>query len=64
MKKIYRHRAILTASWVELIDKHKFVQVVFDEGSKTFVVHVSALKVLVLIFTICFMREPLLAALK
>ncbi len=37
--------ALLTTSWVELIDKKKFAKAAINENSKTFVVHLSALHV-------------------
>ncbi len=37
--------ALPTTSWVKLIDKREFAKAALDENSKTFVVHVAALKV-------------------
>ena len=36
--------ALSTTRWEELIDKHKFAKSVLNKNSKTFVVHVAALK--------------------
>ena len=36
--------ALPTTSWVKLIDKREFAKSVFDENSKTFVVHVATLE--------------------
>lgn len=37
-------KTLLTARPVKLIDKHKFAKAAFNENSKTFFVHVAALK--------------------
>ena len=36
--------ALPTTSWIKLIGKRKFAKAALDENSKTFIVHVSALK--------------------
>ena len=37
--------ALPTTSWVKLIDKKKFAKAALIENSKTFMVHISTLKV-------------------
>ena len=39
-------KALPTARWIELIDKHELAKTVLDKNSETFIAHVSALEAL------------------
>lgn len=52
-------KALLTTSWVELIDKKKLAKAALDENFETFVVHISALEAI----TIHFSRTTQIATL-
>ena len=41
-------KALLTTSWVKFIGKKKFTKAALDENSKTLVIHVSALKAIII----------------
>ena len=41
---------LFTISWVELIDKREFIKVVLNENFETFVRHIAALEVEMLIY--------------
>lgn len=45
-------KALLTTKRMESIDKKKFAKTIFDEQSKTFVIHIAALKAPLLGMTI------------
>ena len=41
--------ALFTTSWVEIINKKEFAKTTLDKNSKTFIVHITALEVLIVI---------------
>lgn len=52
-----------TIKWVELINKKKFVKVVLDENSETFLMHIAALEALLVGMSIHPNREAQIASL-
>ena len=54
-------KALPTARWVKLIDKHKFAKAALDKNSEMFVIYVTALEALEP--AVHPSRAPLLAAL-
>lgn len=55
---------MLSAKWVELINKNKFVKAALIKASETFTVFVAALEIVISIVTVYFLRVLLLTVLK
>ena len=47
-------KALPTTSWVKLINKREFARVTLDENFKTFVIHITALKMSTAMFIYLF----------
>lgn len=55
---------MLTARRIEQFDKYQFVEATLDVVSETFLLHITTLKVPVLIMTVDFTKKLLLSTLK